>query len=142
MARSSEEAKFHSMAHGLCKLLWIRSVLKELGNKYERPMSLYCDNKATSEIARNPVQHDRTKHVKVDRHFIIENLDGKIIQFVFIKSEDQLVDVLTKAASGRVFYGVINKFGMIDIYAPTLGGMLTGGLRISIGQNWVISVCK
>jgi hypothetical protein len=41
--------------------------------KYEEPMNLYCDNKATIEIAQNPIQHDRTKHVEVDRHFIKES---------------------------------------------------------------------
>ena len=29
-------------------------------------MKLYCDNKSAKDIADNPVQHDRTKHVEVD----------------------------------------------------------------------------
>jgi len=33
-------------------------------------MKSYCDNKAVISIAQNPVQHDRTKHVEIDRHFI------------------------------------------------------------------------
>lgn len=43
------------------------------------PMWLYCDNKATINIAHNPVQHDRTKHVEIDKHFIKEKLDVGII---------------------------------------------------------------
>ena len=39
------------------------------------PMKLYYDNKATISIAQNPVQHDRTKHVEIDRHFIEEKID-------------------------------------------------------------------
>jgi hypothetical protein len=35
---------------------------------------LYCDNKAAISIAHNIVQHDRTKHVEIDRHFIKEKL--------------------------------------------------------------------
>jgi hypothetical protein len=58
------------MAHGMCELLWIKSVLKDLGIfvkkkdlgiKYEEPMNLYYDNKATIEIVQNPIQPDRTK---------------------------------------------------------------------------------
>jgi hypothetical protein len=119
VARSSAEAEFRGMAHGMCELLWIKSVLKDLGIKYQEPMSLYCDNKAAIEIAQNPVQHDRTKHVEVDRHFIKENLEQKIVQFPFVKSESQLADVLSKAVSAKVFHGAIDKLGMIDIYATT-----------------------
>lgn len=119
VARSSAEAEFRGMAHGVCELLWVKNILKDLGFKYQKPMSLHCDNKAAIEIAHNPVQHDRTKHVEVDRHFIKENLDRKIIRFPFVQSEDQLADVLTKAVSGRVFNSSIDKLGMIDIHAPT-----------------------
>ena len=38
-------------------------------------MKLYCDNKSAINIAHNPIQHDRTKHIEVDRHFIKENLE-------------------------------------------------------------------
>ncbi|XP_061348292.1 uncharacterized protein LOC133293706 [Gastrolobium bilobum] len=119
VARSSAEAEFRGMAHGVCELLWIKSILQDLGICYNQPMELHCDNKAAIEIAHNPIQHDRTKHVEVDRHFIKEKLDQKIIQFPYIKSEDQLADILTKAVSGKVFEEAINKLGMIDIYAPT-----------------------
>jgi hypothetical protein len=124
VARSSAEAEYRGMAHGVCELLWIRNVLKDLRIKYREPMDLHCDNKAAIEIAHNPVQHDRTKHVEVDRHFIKENLDRKIIRFPFVQSEDQLADVLTKVVSGRVFNSSIDKLGMYDIYAPTSGGVL------------------
>nr|XP_011470560.1 PREDICTED: uncharacterized protein LOC101303284 [Fragaria vesca subsp. vesca] len=102
-ARSSAEAEFRGMAHGVCEMLWIRNMLKELGLKLKQPMALHCDNTSAIEIAHNPVQHDRTKHVEVDRHFIKENLDRKIICFPFVYTEDQLADVLTKGVSRKVF---------------------------------------
>ncbi|PRQ35290.1 putative RNA-directed DNA polymerase [Rosa chinensis] len=119
VARSSAEAEFRGMAHGVCEMLWIRNVLKDLGYKLKKPMDLHCDNTAAIEIAHNPVQHDRTKHVEVDRHFIKENLDRKVIRFPFVNSEEQLADVLTKGVSRKVFDSSVDKLGMIDIYAPT-----------------------
>ncbi|KAJ8774922.1 hypothetical protein K2173_019926 [Erythroxylum novogranatense] len=110
---------FESMAHGVCELLWIQNVLKDLEIQYGKPKNLHCDNKAAIEIAQNPVQHDRTKHVEVDRHFIKEKLDKKIICFPFVRSEDQLVDVLTIDFTGKVFHEAIDKLGTIDIFAPT-----------------------
>ncbi|RVW95967.1 Retrovirus-related Pol polyprotein from transposon RE1 [Vitis vinifera] len=45
-----------------------------------QPIRLFCDNKAACDIAHNPVQHDHTKHVEVDRFFIKEKLDDKIVE--------------------------------------------------------------
>ncbi|CAL8162688.1 unnamed protein product [Prunus armeniaca] len=57
-SRSSVEAEYRGMAHGVCELLWIRRLLIELGFKPEKPMKLHCDNKPAINIAHNPVQHD------------------------------------------------------------------------------------
>ncbi|GKD43201.1 BNR/Asp-box repeat family protein, partial [Tanacetum coccineum] len=88
-----------------------------MGIKHTNPINLYCDNKASIQIAQNPVQHG-TKHVEVDRHFIKEKLDQKIIQCPYVKSKEQLVDVLTKAVSTREFHSMIDKLGMLDKIAP------------------------
>ncbi|CAL8998283.1 unnamed protein product [Prunus brigantina] len=73
----------------------------------------------SSAEAEYRVQHDRTKHVEVDRHFIKERLEDKTLQFPFVKSEDQLADILTKAVSSRVFQDTLSKLDLGDIYAPT-----------------------
>jgi len=119
VARSSAEAEFRGMAKGLCELIWLRSLLTEVGFPPDSAMNLFCDNKAAIDISHNPIQHDRTKHVEVDRHFIKQNLEERIIQFPFVKSEDQLADILTKAVSSINFYHSLNKLGVRDIYSPT-----------------------
>ena len=86
VARSSAEAEFRGMAQGVCELLWLWRLLKDLGVKPLKAKNLYCDNKAVIEIAHNPVQHDRTKHVEVDRHFIKEKLENGMIEFPFVNS--------------------------------------------------------
>lgn len=86
VARSSVEAKFHGMAHGVCELLWIGHILRDLGFKSKKAMDLYCDNHTTIGISQNQIQHDHTKHMEVDKYLIKENLDRKIIQFSFVPS--------------------------------------------------------
>ncbi|RVW95943.1 Retrovirus-related Pol polyprotein from transposon TNT 1-94 [Vitis vinifera] len=119
IARSSAEAEFRGMALGLCEALWLRLLLQDLGYLSRQPIRLFCDNKAACDIAHNPVQHDRTKHVEVDRFFIKEKLDDKIVELPKIRSENQLADILTKAVSSQVFSKFLDKLGMCDIYAPT-----------------------
>ena len=68
------------MSLGVCEALWLRLLLRDLGCSPRQPIHIYCDNKAACDIAHNPVQHDRTKHVEVDRFFIKEKLDEKIVK--------------------------------------------------------------
>ena len=56
----------------------------ELKLASSRSMRLYCDNKATINIAHNSVQHDKTKHVEIDRHFIKEKLRKDLICTLFV----------------------------------------------------------
>ena len=119
VARSSAEAEFRGMALRVCEALWLRLLLKDLGYPPRQPIRLYCDNKAACDIAHNPVQHDQTKHVDVDRFIIKEKLDEEIMELPKIQSEDQLTNILTKAVSSQVFLNILGKLGMCDIYAPT-----------------------
>jgi len=47
-------------------------------------MRLYCDNKLAIDIAHNPIQHDKTKHTKIDRHFIKEKLEEGLVCMSYI----------------------------------------------------------
>ena len=98
---------------------WLRRLLTKIGFPPNYEMNLLCDNKAAIDIAHNTVQDNQTKHVEVDRHFIKQNLEAKIILFPFVKSEDQLVNILTKAVCYKIFYNPLDKLGISYIYAPT-----------------------
>ena len=78
VAKNSVEAEFRVVAHGICKLLWLKKLLKDLKVTSPMPMKLYCDNKVAIIIAHNLVQHDITKQAVVDRHFIKEKLYGGV----------------------------------------------------------------
>ncbi|RVW65953.1 Retrovirus-related Pol polyprotein from transposon RE1 [Vitis vinifera] len=87
VTRSNTEAEFRGMVLGLCETLWLRLLLQDLGYLSRQPIRLFCDNKVACDIAHNPVQHDRTKHVEVDRFFIKEKLDDKIVELPKIRSK-------------------------------------------------------
>ena len=86
VARSNVEAEYRGMAKAICELLWIRNLMQDLHIKQISPMKLYCDNKVACNIGHNFVQHDQTKHVEVDRHFIKEKLEAKLIEVPHVRS--------------------------------------------------------
>jgi len=118
VSRSSAEAEFRAMAQGICELLWLKSILKDLRIKSDETMRLYCDNKSAISIAHNPVQRDRTKYIDVDRHFIKEKLDSGLICTPYISSQGNLADLLTKGLNNKNFERIVSKLGMIDIHSP------------------------
>ena len=80
-------------------------------------MKLYCDNKSTINITHNPIQHDRTKHNEIDRHFIKEKLEEGVVCMSYVPSKHQLADILTKGLNSSMFYDLVFKLGMENIYS-------------------------
>jgi hypothetical protein len=119
VARSTAEAEFRAMAHGICEILWLKILLLELGLFQTKPMILYCDNKAALDIAHNPVQHSRTKHIEIDRHFIKEKLEKREICMPFVRSSSQLADILTKGLGEKSFSSMCSKMGLYDAFSPS-----------------------
>ena len=118
VARSSAKAEFGAMAQGVYELLWMKIIHDDLKIKHEAPMGLVCDNKSAIRIAHNPVQHDRTKHIEIDRHFIKEKLDSGLIATEYIPSKLQLADMFTKGLPTEQLQDLTCKLGMIDIHSP------------------------
>ena len=78
-------------------------------------MRLYCDYKLVINIAHNPIQHDRTKHVEVDKHFIEEKLDNDLIYTPYVSTGGQLTNVLAKGLANTQFQEIIIKLEMDNI---------------------------
>ena len=70
VARSSAEAEFRALAQGIYEGMWLKRLLDELEIPITGPIGMMYDNQSAIAIAKNPVHHDRMKHVEIDRHFI------------------------------------------------------------------------
>jgi hypothetical protein len=99
-------------------MLWLKGLLKELPVLRNETMMLHCDNIAAINIANNPVQFDRMKHVEIDRFFIKE-LDSGVLKLKYVKSRGQLADCFTKGLEPSEVELSCSKMGMLDIFSPS-----------------------
>jgi histone deacetylase 1/2 len=70
VSRSNTEAEYRSLALTTAEVDWIRMLLRELHVHLPSPSTLWCDNLSAMSLASNPIFHARTKHIKIDYHFI------------------------------------------------------------------------
>ena len=115
----SKKQESCALAHGLTEVIWIKGILQDLKIKIDCPTIAFCDNQSTIRVAHNPVQHDRMKHVDIDRHYIKETLEQNDINTRYIRSSEQRADVLTKGLIKEQFMKLTNKLGLINIHSST-----------------------
>jgi len=118
VSRSSAEAELRAIAHGVCEGLWIIRILKELGLALKTPIRLRSDSMSAIAMVRNPIHHERTKHVDIDKHFIKEKEEEGILELIHVPSRLQVGDLFTKALARPQFEELRCKLGMKDIYLP------------------------
>ncbi|CAM8969236.1 unnamed protein product [Rhodiola kirilowii] len=79
-----------------CELVWLASLMADLGVPAPTPITLFCDNQAAIHIARNLVFSERTKHIEMDCHFVRQQVLRKFVQPCHISTLHQPADLLTK----------------------------------------------
>lgn len=84
-------------------------------------MKLFCDNKTAINLSNNPVLHDKTKHVKIDRHFIREKIDARELVLSYIMTQDQVADLFAKGLSYCDFERNVYKLGIFDMHTQLEG---------------------
>jgi transposase InsO family protein len=97
VALSTAEAEYVSASEATAQAIWLRFVLDDFGEMQAEATPLFCDNMSAISMAKNPVFHQRTRHINRKYHFIREALQEGVIDVKFCRSEEQLADIFTKA---------------------------------------------
>nr|GEW49925.1 ribonuclease H-like domain-containing protein [Tanacetum cinerariifolium] len=96
ISRSSAEVEYRGTA-------WLRNLLRELHSPLSTATLVYCDNVTAVYLSANPVQHQRTKHIKIDIHFVRDMVQTGHIRVLHVPSRYQYADIFTKGLLTALF---------------------------------------
>ncbi|MCO5603288.1 hypothetical protein L7F22_057437 [Adiantum nelumboides] len=99
VATSSCEAKYRAVFTATVECVWLRRLMADLGVGQDTANTIYTDSQSALAVARNPIFHARTKHIKVHYHYVRERLSAGEISLAYVPTQDNLADLFTKALS-------------------------------------------
>jgi hypothetical protein len=119
VALSTCEAEYVTATTVACQAVWLRRLLGELTDEEAHPPALMVDNQTAIALAKNPVLHDRSKHIDIKFHILRDRVDRGQIVIEFVETGRQLADILTKSL-GRLRFMELRKMISMD-EVKTLG---------------------
>lgn len=118
VALSTTEAEYISAATVTKEIIWLKKIFNECKINITT-YNLYIDNMSAIKLIKNPEFHQRSKHIDVKYHFVRDNYQKGEINVTYVKSEEQIADIFTKALPKPKFEFLKEKLGLTnkdDIY--------------------------
>ena len=112
---STAEANYIVAGSYCAQLLWMKKLLHDYGITQDT-MCVFCDNMSAINLSKNPVQHSKSKHIKIRYHFIQDLVEEKIVCLEFINTNNQKADIFTKPLDGLRFKFLCKIIGVGTIH--------------------------
>ncbi|GJZ65747.1 retrovirus-related pol polyprotein from transposon TNT 1-94 [Tanacetum coccineum] len=113
LAISTTEAEYISAGKACQQALWMKQALIDYDVQLD-DVPIMCDNKGAIDLSKNPVQHSRTKHIKIRHHFLRDNVQKGHISIEKVASVDNIADILTKPLKRESFNYLRLGLGMME----------------------------
>lgn len=97
VALSSCEAEYMALTAATQEALFLFNVLHDMhGECIQEKITVYGDNQGAIALTKNPVGHQRSKHIDIKYHFIRTHVQNGKIDLVYVPSDQNVADVFTK----------------------------------------------
>ncbi|CAI7883822.1 unnamed protein product [Closterium sp. NIES-54] len=111
-ALSSVESEYMTLFRAVREIVWQRRLLAELGEEQQGSTPLYCDSQGAIALAKNPVLHDLTKHMRVKWHWTRSMVAAGEVELHYVKTTGQPADMMTKRLVEQQHWKCCNLAGM------------------------------
>ncbi|KAE8708762.1 AWPM-19-like family protein [Hibiscus syriacus] len=99
---STTEVEYVAATQASKEVIWLKMLLEKLGHNQEY-VFLFCNSQSALHLARNPTFHSRTKHIRVQYHFIREKMEEETVDMQKIHTKDNITDFMTKTTNADKF---------------------------------------
>ncbi|GAB1598795.1 hypothetical protein Ahia01_000156700, partial [Argonauta hians] len=99
VALSTCEAEYMSLAAATQEGKFLKSLIRDMTGEDMITFTLNCDNQGSLALAKNPVQHNRSKHIDIKYHFVRDEVKSGTVQLLYVPSDQNIADIFTKAIS-------------------------------------------
>lgn len=113
VATSTTKVEYVTATQASKEAVWLKMILEELGHKQEK-VSLFCDSQSALHLAMNPAFHSKTKHIRVQFHFVRERVEEGTVDMQKIHTKDNLADFMTKAVNTDKFIWCRSSSGLVE----------------------------
>ncbi|GJW53964.1 putative ribonuclease H-like domain-containing protein [Tanacetum coccineum] len=114
VANSTTKAEYVAATSCYGQVLLIQNQMLDYGYIFMNT-KIFIDKESTICIVKNPVFHSKTKHIEIWHHFIKDSNEKKLIQMIKIHTDQNVVDLLTKAFDVGRFQYMITSIGMLNL---------------------------
>ena len=121
MARSSCEAEYVAAASAACQGVWLARLVEELLGCDEVKAKIMIDNQSAIALCKNPVFHERSKHIDVRYHYVRDCVEKGKIEVEHVRTGEQHADILTKSLPRFQFQVLKGKIGMLEVSSEHQG---------------------
>jgi hypothetical protein len=122
VSRLSANVEYHVVLNGMAESCWLQQLLQELHALLSKSTLVYCNNISTVYLSTNPVQHQHTKHVEINLHFVWERVAIGDVCVLHIPMTSQFMDIFTKGLATSVFLDFWSSLNIRCTIVSTVGG--------------------
>ena len=121
VALSTVEAKYVTAYSASCEAAWLRKLLYDLFDIQLDATCIYCDNQSCVKLYENPMFHDKSKHIDIKYHYIMDMVQRGVVKLQHVATNKQIADMLTKPFARVKFEYFREKLGVLQIKVPSKG---------------------
>jgi hypothetical protein len=115
VALNTTKEKYIATCEACTEAVWLRKLISGLFDQVPYSNVIYSDNQSCMRLSKNPVFHDRSKHIEIKYYFICDKVQEGEVKIQYISTDEQVANILTKPLSRIKFAYLRDKMGLMEI---------------------------